>query len=59
MLQTMLPAGIARTARFPATSLIHRSAWNRNSANFAFWGFSEVRIQDAAQPRPYAECILM
>jgi hypothetical protein len=21
---------------------IHRSAWNRNSANFAFWGFSEV-----------------
>src|SRR5918995_5114191 len=25
-------------------ALIHRSAWNRNSANFAFWGFSEVRI---------------
>src|SRR5215218_2627112 len=24
---------------------IHRSAWNRNSANFAFWAFSEVRIQ--------------
>src|SRR5919112_3394947 len=23
--------------------LIHRSAWNRNSANFRFWGFSEVR----------------
>src|SRR5215207_1493024 len=23
---------------------IHRSAWNRNSANFAFWGFCEVRI---------------
>jgi len=22
--------------------LIHRSAWNRNSANFAFWAFSEV-----------------
>ena len=21
---------------------IHRNAWNRNSANFAFWGFSEV-----------------
>jgi hypothetical protein len=25
-------------------ALIHRSAWNRNSANFAFWGFCEVRI---------------
>jgi hypothetical protein len=24
-------------------SLIHRSAWNTNSANFAFWGFCEVR----------------
>jgi hypothetical protein len=24
--------------------VIHPSAWNRNSANFAFWGFSEVRI---------------
>jgi hypothetical protein len=24
--------------------LIHRSAWNRNSANFAFWDFSEVRL---------------
>jgi hypothetical protein len=24
-------------------ALIHRNAWNRNSANFAFWGFSEVR----------------
>src|SRR5215204_3003615 len=24
-------------------SSIHRSAWNWNSANFAFWGFSEVR----------------
>src|SRR5215211_7720749 len=23
-------------------ALIHRSAWNRNSAKFAFWGFSEV-----------------
>jgi len=23
--------------------LIQRSAWNRNSANFAFWVFSEVR----------------
>jgi len=25
-------------------ALIHPSAWNKNSANFAFWGFSEVRI---------------
>ena len=25
-------------------SSIHRSAWNWNSANFAFWGFSEVRL---------------
>src|SRR5215218_39601 len=25
-------------------SLIHRSAWNRNSANFAFWAFSEVQL---------------
>src|SRR4029450_6150831 len=24
---------------------IHRSAWNRNSANFAFWGFSEVELR--------------
>src|SRR5215216_1341892 len=23
-------------------ALIHRSAWNKNSANFAFWKFSEV-----------------
>src|ERR687889_720238 len=26
--------------------LIHPSAWNRNSANFAFWAFSEVRAED-------------
>jgi hypothetical protein len=26
-------------------SLIHRSAWNRYSANFAFWAFSEVRFK--------------
>ena len=25
--------------------LIHPSAWNRNSTNFAFWAFSEVRSQ--------------
>jgi hypothetical protein len=23
--------------------IIHLSAWNMNSANFAFWGFSEVQ----------------
>jgi hypothetical protein len=27
----------------PADRLIHPSAWNWNSANFAFWAFSEVR----------------
>jgi hypothetical protein len=27
-----------------ALASIHPSAWNRDSANFAFWGFSEVRI---------------
>src|SRR5215207_8779535 len=38
--------------------LIDRSAWNRNSANFAFWGFSEVHqkgsnitlLHDASEP---------
>src|SRR5215211_1638046 len=25
------------------SALIHRGAWNRNSANFAFWAFCEVR----------------
>jgi hypothetical protein len=27
----------------PVVKLIHSSAWNKNYANFAFWGFSEVR----------------
>src|SRR5215216_6610807 len=36
----MPPGGVGRIAR----KLIHRSAWNRNSANFAFWAFCEVRI---------------
>src|SRR5215217_7067895 len=31
----------------PLPTLIHRSAWNRNSANFAFWAFSEVRPQES------------
>jgi hypothetical protein len=26
----------------PFLALIHLSAWNKNSANFAFWAFSEV-----------------
>jgi hypothetical protein len=34
--------GVQRLSRFER--LIHPSAWNKNSANFAFWGFSEVRI---------------
>src|SRR5215203_845042 len=29
---------------------IHRSAWKKNSANFAFWGFSEVH--SIKPPRP-------
>jgi hypothetical protein len=28
----------------PLLAPIHRSAWNKNSANFAFTEFSEVRI---------------
>jgi hypothetical protein len=28
---------------FPHCALIHRSAWNRYSANFAYHDFSEVR----------------
>jgi hypothetical protein len=31
---------------------VHRSAWNRNSANFAFWGFSEVRRSILAEALP-------
>jgi hypothetical protein len=34
------------------TALIHPSAGKRNSANFAFWEFSEVHIQDPACDRP-------
>ena len=26
-------------------AFIHWSAWNRNSANFAFWDFSEVELR--------------
>jgi hypothetical protein len=28
-------------------ALIHLSAWNRNSANFALWAFSELRVDGA------------
>src|SRR5919112_5441829 len=31
---------------------IHLSTWNRNSANFAFWAFSEVHIHDPEYPSP-------
>ena len=34
-------------------SLIHRSAWKWDSANFACTEFSEVRMQDPALPRSY------
>ena len=34
--------GVAAPALLHA--LIHPSAWNRYSANFAFWAFSEVRL---------------
>jgi hypothetical protein len=33
-------------------ALIHPSAWNKNSANFAFWGFCEVDIEHPAEPHP-------
>jgi hypothetical protein len=48
MLQTMLQAGIARTARFPVASLIHLSVWKGNSAQFG------VSISPAG-PRPYTK----
>ena len=31
---------------------IHRSAWNINSANFAFWGFSEDEMR---RPTPHTQ----
>ena len=51
MLQTMLQAGIARTARFPVPSHIHRSAWNKNSANFAFWAFWKFAYTEFSEVR--------
>jgi hypothetical protein len=40
---------MSKTGRVLAASalslaLIHQSAWNRFSANFAFWGFCELRL---------------
>src|SRR5215203_4052559 len=43
-------------------SLIHRSAWNKNSANFAFWGFSEVRLKgvlESGNSKPYSSKALI
>jgi hypothetical protein len=36
--------GVEMSALGCGLGAIHPSAWNKNSANFAFWGFSEVRI---------------
>src|SRR5215211_3487984 len=35
-------------------ALIHPSAWNRISANFAFWGFSEVGQEFIGNSSPLA-----
>jgi hypothetical protein len=35
--------GWSLAASVLSLALIHPSAWKKNSANFAFWGFSEVR----------------
>jgi hypothetical protein len=34
--------------------LIHRSAWKGNSANFAYWGFSEVGQEFIGNSSPVA-----
>jgi hypothetical protein len=44
--------GEGRAALALLVSFIQRSAWNKNSANFAFWGFSEVRQWFNADPSP-------
>jgi hypothetical protein len=38
----MPPKVVQCMVRNPLRTPIHRSAWNMNSANFTFWGFSEV-----------------
>jgi hypothetical protein len=55
----MSPRAISDTGRGPTLAtggLIHRSAWNKISANFAFWTFSEVHIQDPEYPSPSGRC---
>jgi hypothetical protein len=37
--------GVRHGGDSTANQLIHPTSGNRNSANFAFWGFSEVRPQ--------------
>jgi hypothetical protein len=42
-----------------SSNAIHPSAWNRNSANFAFTEFSEVRLRTgrlACKDSPYGGC---
>jgi hypothetical protein len=34
---------IRKPPRPSESQLIHRIAWNKNFANFAFWAFSEVQ----------------
>ena len=47
--------GRGLTASTLLFALIHQSAWNTNSANFAFWGFSEVQ----RSPDPIRQGFLM
>jgi hypothetical protein len=41
----------------PALALIHPSAWNMNSPNFAFWGFSEVGQEFIGNSSPSASVV--
>jgi hypothetical protein len=41
----MAAGGSERSNSRPLPSLIHRSAWKRNSANFALTEFYEVRLR--------------
>jgi hypothetical protein len=38
------PERPGRSCSDPSSCSIHPSAWKGNSANFAFWGFSEVQL---------------
>jgi hypothetical protein len=53
-LRPLLGAGPESCLRTPALlrALIHRSAWNRISANFAFTEFSEVGFTPSLPPKP-------